>query len=260
MGTLEGRKALVTGAGIGIGQGIARELSGKGADVVLHYGVSRRGADDVVAEIQSRGGRALAVGGNLRQRVECERVVDEAAEFLGGLDILVNNAGVTRSQPFEETTEALYDEMFELNIKGYFFCAQRATRYLPEQRGTIINITSVHGAGGFPNHAAYAATKGAVVMFTRSLAIELAPRGIRVNAIGPGVVEVPRYADMPGYTRDLGNQMVPLGRVGTPEDIGGAVAFLASDAASWITGDVLFVDGGTTARMGLFWGRQPVLD
>jgi NAD(P)-dependent dehydrogenase (short-subunit alcohol dehydrogenase family) len=112
----------------------------------------------------------------------------------------------------------------------------------------------VHGRGGFPNHAAYAGTKGAVIAFTRSLAIELASRRIRVNAIGPGVVEVPRYADMPGYTRERGNSMIPLGRVGSPEDIATAVAFLASDAASWVTGDTLMVDGGTTARMGLFWG------
>jgi glucose 1-dehydrogenase/3-oxoacyl-[acyl-carrier protein] reductase len=254
MGNLEGQKALVTGAGIGIGQGIARELARQGAAVVAHYAASQAGAEEVVAEIVAGGGTAKAIGGNLRHVQECRGVVDEAADFLGGLDILVNNAGVTRAQPFAETTEALYDEMFELNMKGYFFCAQEALNYLPEGSGAILNITSIHGTGGFPNHAAYAATKGAVVMFTRSLAIELAPRRIRVNAIGPGVVEVPRYAGMAGYTREFGNSIVPLGRVGTPEDIGAAAAFLVSDAASWITGEVLFVDGGTNARMGLFWG------
>jgi NAD(P)-dependent dehydrogenase (short-subunit alcohol dehydrogenase family) len=253
MGDLSGRKALVTGAGIGIGQGIARELSRQGADVVLHYAMSRTGADEVVAEISQAGGKAMAAGGDLRLASECTRVVDEAANWLGGLDVLINNAGVTRAQPFEETTEALYDEMFDLNMKGYFFCAQRAIEFMGEG-STIVNITSVHGRGGFPNHAAYAGTKGAVIAFTRSLAIELAPRRIRVNAIGPGVVEVPRYADMPGYTRERGNSMIPLGRVGSPEDIATAVAFLASDAASWVTGDTLMVDGGTTARMGLFWG------
>lgn len=253
MGDLTGRKTLVTGAGIGIGQGIARELSRQGAAVVLHYAASKTGALEVVNEVVQAGGKATAIGGDLRIAAECTRVVDEAATWLGGLDILVNNAGVTRAQPFEETTEALYDEMFDLNMKGYFFCAQRAIDYLGEG-GSIVNITSVHGRGGYPNHVAYAGTKGAVIAFTRSLAIELAPRRIRVNAIGPGVVEVPRYADMPGYTTEHGNSMVPLGRVGTPADIATAAAFLASDAASWITGDTLMVDGGTTARMGLHWG------
>ncbi len=256
MPDLTGRKALVTGAGVGIGQGIARELARCGAAVAVHYGGSKDGAEHLVGDISSSGGRAYAIQSDLRNVDGCTTLVDEASERLGGLDILVNNAGVTRSQPFEETTEELYDEMFDLNIKGYFFCAQRALRYLPEGTGSIVNITSVHGAGGFPNHAAYAGTKGAVVMFTRSLAIELAPRRIRVNAIGPGVVEVPRYADLPGYTRERGDSMVPLGRVGTPEDIAKATAFLASNDASWITGDTLFVDGGTTARMGLFWGSR----
>ncbi|CAN5814226.1 glucose 1-dehydrogenase [soil metagenome] len=253
MGELAGRKALVTGAGIGIGQGIARELARQGADVVLHFAASKIGADDVVAEILQAGGKATAVGGDLRLPTECARVVDQAAQWLRGLDILINNAGVTRAQPFEETTEALYNEMFDLNMKGYFFCAQRAIEYMGEG-SSIVNITSVHGRGGFPNHAAYAGTKGAVIAFTRSLAIELAPRRIRVNAIGPGVVEVPRYADMPGYTTEHGNSVVPLGRVGSPADIAAAATFLASSAAGWITGDTLMVDGGTTARMGLLWG------
>jgi glucose 1-dehydrogenase len=253
MGSLAGRKALVTGAGIGIGQGIALELARQGAAVVLHYAASKAGAEEVAAEIELAGGNASVIGGDLRLAAECSRVVDEAAQRLGGLDVLINNAGVTRAQPFEETTEALYDEMFDLNMKGYFFCAQEAIEYMGEG-ASIVNITSVHGRGGFPNHAAYAGTKGAVIAFTRSLAIELAPRRIRVNAIGPGVVEVPRYAHMPGYTRERGDSMIPLGRVGEPADIGTAVAFLASDAASWITGDTLMVDGGTTAQMGLFWG------
>ncbi len=256
MRDLTGRKALVTGAGLGIGYGIARELARCGAAVAVHYGGSKDGAEGLVGDIVSTGGTAFAIQADLRTVDGCKALVDETAKRLGGLDILVNNAGVTRAQSFEETSEELYDEMFNLNIKGYFFCAQRAVRYLPDGTGSIVNITSIHGAGGFPNHAAYAGTKGAVVMFTRSLAIELAPRRIRVNAIGPGMVEVPRYADMPGYTRERGDSMVPLGRVGTPEDIAKAAAFLASDDASWITGDTLFVDGGTTARMGLFWGSH----
>ncbi|MCC7024784.1 MAG: glucose 1-dehydrogenase [Thermomicrobiales bacterium] len=254
MGTLSGRSALVTGAGIGIGEGIARELARQGARVALHYSASGSGAHAAMAEITAAGGEAIALQGDLRFVADCERVVAEAAETFGGLDILVNNAGVTRAQPFEETTEELYDEMFDLNMKGYFFCARAALPELERSgRGSIINITSIHGAGGFANHAAYAATKGAVIGFTRSLAIELAPRHIRVNAVGPGVIEVPRYADMPGYTTEFGDTLIPWGRVGRPRDIATVVAFFASDAADFVTGQTLFADGGTEARMGLFW-------
>jgi glucose 1-dehydrogenase/3-oxoacyl-[acyl-carrier protein] reductase len=254
MGHLEGRSALVTGSGIGIGEGIARELAREGARVALHYAASSEGAHAAMAEITAAGGEAVALQGDLRHVADCERVVHEAAEAFGGLDILVNNAGVTRAQPFEATTEDLYDEMFDLNMKGYFFCAQTALPYLEASgRGSIINITSIHGGGGFPNHAAYAGTKGAVIGFTRSLAVELAPRGVRVNAIGPGVVEVPRYFNMPGYTTDFGHTLLPIGRVGLPQDIAPAVAFLAGDGAGFITGQTLYVDGGTNARMGLFW-------
>jgi glucose 1-dehydrogenase/3-oxoacyl-[acyl-carrier protein] reductase len=239
---------------MGIGKGIALTLARAGARVAVHYAGSKAGAEDTAGHIEEMGGTAVVIQGDLRSVGECERVVDDAIASLGTLDILVNNAGVTRARSILDTDETIYDEVFDLNIKGQFFCTRRAVEEMVRNgHGSVINVSSVHGHAGFPNHAAYAATKGAIIALTRALAIELAPWHIRVNAVGPGIIEVPRYFDVPGYSTEQGNALVPWGRVGTPEDVGEAVAFLASDAADFITGHVLYVDGGTTARMGLWW-------
>ena len=264
--SLDGKLVLVTGGGTGIGRGVALELARQGADVALSYASSAKGALEAVEEIQGMGRRAIAIKGNLSEVAECRRVVDEAAAFLGGLDGLVNNAGITATVDFLDVTEELFNRIYFTNIRGEYFCCQQAVPYIiergralkiqyPERSwagGSIVNMSSVHGAVGFAGHSVYAGTKGAINAFSRELAVELCPQHIRVNVLAPGSIEVPSYftAD-PSYTRAIGDSMVPWGRVGLPEDVGYLAAFLVSDAAEFMTGHVLYFDGGLTAKMAI---------
>lgn len=252
MTRLVGKCALVTGAGQGIGQEVALELARQGANVALSYHNSRDGAFAAVDKIRAMGRRSIAFQADLRKVEECCALVDGAIDAIGRLDILVNNAGLTTFQSFFDVSERDFDDLYRLNIRGQFFCAQQAARAMREQGGgVIVNILSIHAMAGYPCCAVYAGTKGAILAWTRELAIELAPHGIRVVGVAPGAIEVPRYYDIKGYSRESLGRLIPWGRVGMPGDIAKVVAFLASDDADYIVGEIVVVDGGTSARMAL---------
>ncbi len=263
---LDGKLILVTGAGTGIGKGVALEMARQGADVAISYNSSSQGAMEAVEQIKKIGRRAVALRANLGIVAECYRVVDEAAAFLGGLDGLFNNAGLTFTMGVQEVTEELFDKIYRVNVRGQYFCCQRAIKHILERGevlrrrspetpwagGSLVNMSSAHGVSGFSGHSVYAGTKGAVNAFSRELAVELCPLHIRVNVMAPGSIEVPSYFKTdPNYTREMGNSMVPWGRVGLPEDVGYLAAYLMSDASEFMTGHILALDGGLTAKMAI---------
>jgi len=247
---MEGRCALITGAGTGIGREVALEMGREGAAVVLHYAHSDQGATSAVAELETRGVKALAVQADLASVDEVRRLAAESLEFLGGLDALVNNAGITMNRPFADVTPEQYDQLYNVNVRGGFFLTQAALPSLIESRGAVVNLTSIHAYEGYPEHAVYAGTKGAIVAQTRELGVELAMVGVRVNAIAPGHVVVENhYKAIPDLDLEAVGQAIPCGFVGEPTDIARVAVFLASEDARFIVGQTLIVDGGTTAWM-----------
>jgi NAD(P)-dependent dehydrogenase (short-subunit alcohol dehydrogenase family) len=250
---LKGKRALVTGAAVGIGQGIAVELAALGADVVVHHAGSNPA--ETLSLIASEGGDGVSIRADLARPDECERLIQETVEVFGGLDVLVNNSGVSIERPIEELGHDDFDTLFNINVRGTYLCTRAAVAALAaDGGGSVVNLSSAHAFAGHAPAAAYAATKGAINSMTRTVAMELVDRRIRVNAVAPGLVEVPRYftQDRPvPYDSQTGARTVPWGRVGTPQDIGSMVAFLASDAADFITGQVIYIDGGTTSLLGI---------
>ncbi|WP_369929147.1 glucose 1-dehydrogenase [Xanthomonas sp. NCPPB 2632] len=246
MSKLKDKVALVTGASKGIGAAIARALAAEGASVVVNYASSKTGADAVVAAIEAAGGKAFAVGGDVSKQADAEGMVAAAIAQFGRLDILVNNAGVYQMAPIEETTEALYRRIFDINVLGTLLVTQAASPHLG-QGASIINIGSTVSRITPPGSAVYSGTKGAVDAITGVLSRELGARGIRVNAVNPGMV-ITEGVHTAGFAGGDFEQwavgLTPLGRVGQPDDIAPVVAFLASDEAKWLTGELIIASGG----------------
>jgi 3-oxoacyl-[acyl-carrier protein] reductase len=244
---LAGKVAVVTGASKGIGAAIAKQLAADGAAVVVNYSSSRDGADRVVSEITSAGGKALAVHANVTRKADIGTLFDAAVNAFGRVDILVNNAGIYEFLPLENITEESFHKQYSLNVFGLVLASQAAANRFDAAGGSIINISSLVSTVGIPQAALYSGTKGAVDAITRSLAKELGSRNIRVNAINPGMIETEgthTSGISEGEFRAQVEAQTPLGRIGQPMDIAGAVAFLASPDASWITGQTLAISGG----------------
>jgi NAD(P)-dependent dehydrogenase (short-subunit alcohol dehydrogenase family) len=242
---LADRCAIVTGAGRGVGRGVALELAAAGCHVAINYFEEPELAEAVVAEAVALGVQAIAVKADVRVEAEVRRMVDDTVQRFGRLDVLVNNAGTQTWGPLLEVTEADWDRVIATNLKGCFLCTQAAARSMKGRGGgVVVNIGSGSNRMPFPNLAAYTASKGAIEMLTRVAAVELGPHGIRVNCVAPGAVEVERTTrESPDYGARWG-RITPLGRVGTPADVGRAVVFLASDQGAFITGQTIGVDGG----------------
>lgn len=248
MKKLEGKIAVVTGASKGIGASISKHLAAEGAAVVVNYASSKEGVDRVVDEIASAGGKAIAVQANVSKKAEIEYLFAQTQQVFGRLDILVNNAGVYEFAPLENITEAHFHKQFDLNVLGLILTSQQAVKkHFGPEGGSIVNISSIVSTLAPANSSVYNATKAAVDAVTKSIAKELGPRNIRVNAINPGMVET-EGTHTAGMIESEGRQQTeaqtPLGRIGQPQDIATAAVFLASSDSAWITGETLYITGG----------------
>lgn len=247
MRRLPNKVAIVTGAASGNGRGIALRLAEEGAKIVV-ADVSLAGAQETVALVEAAGGQALAVRADVSQKEQVEAMVAAAVQHFGGIDILVNNAGVETLIPFLDLPEAEWDRVLAVNLKGPFLCTQAAAREMVKagRGGKVVNIASINSAVALVGQAHYVSSKGGLLLLTKSLALELAPYNINVNAVGPGVIETAMTANSLSNAarKEMFLNRIPLKRIGQPRDIGNAVLFLVSDEADYITGTILYVDGG----------------
>jgi 3-oxoacyl-[acyl-carrier protein] reductase len=242
---LGGKVALVTGASRGIGRAIALRLAKEGAAVVLNYAGNASAAEEVRQQIVSTGGRAMLAQADVSDAAAVEKMVKDAVEEFGQIDILVNNAGVTRDNLLMRMKEEDWDTVINTNLKGIFHCTKLISKLMMKKKsGRIVNMASVVGITGNAGQANYAAAKAGVIGFSKSIAKELASRGITVNMVAPGYIETDMTAVLPDKVREAMAGNIPLGRAGKPEDVADAVLFLVSDQASYITGQVIHVDGG----------------
>ena len=248
MSRFAGKVAIVTGSASGIGKSIAIRLGSEGAAVVVDYLNHPDAANDTRAAIEAAGGKAITLQADVSKLADVQNLVDQAWAQLGGCDILINNAGVERNAPFWQVTEADYDLVMNTNLKGAFFLTQRFVQKLMEAKkpGRVINISSVHEDMVFPNFASYCAAKGGMRMLMRDLAMELGPSRITVNNVAPGAIATPINTKMMSNPTELAALLnnIPLGRMGTPEEVASLVAFLASDEAAYVTGSTYVMDGG----------------
>jgi glucose 1-dehydrogenase len=248
MARLEGKVAVVTGSGSGIGQAIAVRLAQEGANCVVDYRDHIEQAQATVDKIHAAGGKAIMVHADVSVMADTTNLIEQAWQQLGGCDILVNNAGIEKGSDFWDTPEADYDAVLAVNLKGPFFLTQAFVRKLREARkpGRVINISSVHEDMVFPHFATYCISKGGMRMLMRNLAVELGPLGITVNNVAPGAIVTPINKDLLNDPSKLDPLLrnIPLGRMGTPEEVAGLVAYLASDEAGYVTGSTYVIDGG----------------